>query len=104
MTVAFAVPLVVPEESATGEPLVMEQLGSSDAPDGDDVSEQLRATLPVYPPLPCTVMVEVALPPGEIALGVVALTEYVDAGAATIAKPISEVWTSVPEVPVTVRL
>ena len=47
VTVAVAWPLVVPAESATGEPVVMEQPGRSDAPDGDDVSEQLRVTLPV---------------------------------------------------------
>jgi hypothetical protein len=46
VTVAVAVPLVVPAESATGEPLVMEQVGRSDAPEGELVSEQVRATLP----------------------------------------------------------
>jgi hypothetical protein len=48
VTVAVALPLVVPAESATGEPVVMEQPGAS--PDwfvGPPVMEQLRVTLPV---------------------------------------------------------
>jgi hypothetical protein len=66
--------------------------------------EQVRVTLPVYPPLPATVMVEVAgLPPGEIEPeGAVADTVYVDAAAALTVTLSVVVCVSVPKVPVTV--
>ena len=97
-------PLVVPAESETGEPVVMEQPGASpDWLDGPLVMEQVRVTLPVYSPLPATVMVEVALLPGEIEPeGAVALTVYVDAAAALTVTLTVVVCVSVPKVPVTV--
>ncbi len=83
VTVAVTWPLVMDAVSETGEPMVMEQVGAS--PDwfvGPLVREQVRVTLPAYPPLPVTVTVEVAEPPGEIEPdGEVALTAYVDAAA-----------------------
>jgi hypothetical protein len=69
-------PLVLDAVSETGEPLVIEQPGASpDWFDGPLVREQVNVTLPVYPPLPVTAMVEVAELPGEIdPEGEVALT------------------------------
>jgi hypothetical protein len=104
VTVAVAWPLVVPAESATSEPPVMEQPGASpDWLDGPPVREQVRVTLPVYPPLPATVTVEVAGPPGEIEPeGEVALTVYAEAAAAFTVTLTVAVCVIGPEFPVTV--
>lgn len=54
----MAVPAVV-LVMLTGVVVPKLQLGKSSAPDGLEVSAQVRATLPVNPPLGVTVMVEV---------------------------------------------
>jgi len=102
VTVAVAVPLGVPEESATGEPLVMEQPGRLDAPEGEEVSEQLSVTEPVYPPEPATVIVEVALLPGEMPdPGLAAETVYAAAVAEVTLTVTVAVCVMVPDVAVT---
>jgi hypothetical protein len=60
-TVSVAVTAELPE---TGVDPLAEHVGASAAPDGP-VTAQLRATLPVNPPLGVIVIAEVAFPPAD---------------------------------------
>ena len=98
--VSVAVTAAVP---AMAGGAVAEQVGTSIAPDGLEVTAQVRATLPVNPPLGVTVMVEVPLAPGDATLIGVPLS--VKAGATV--EPVTVIGTLVvsttlPDVPVTV--
>ena len=96
-------PLGVPAESVTSEPLVMEQLGRLDAPEGEEVSEQLSVTEPAYPPVPATVIVEVALLPGEMPVaGLAAETVYAAAVAEVTLTVTVAVCVMLPDFAVTV--
>jgi hypothetical protein len=69
----------------------------------DDEYAHVIVTVPAYPPLPVTVMVDVPLLPGEIAEeGLVADTVNVTAAAAPMVTLTVVVCTSAPAVPVTV--
>ena len=67
----LAVPVVTVGVRETAEPAT-EQVGKSVAPAGEEFSAQLSVTVPVYPPLPATVTMDVADAPGAIADGFVA--------------------------------
>ena len=60
---------------------VVEHVGTSAAPEGFEVTAQLRATLPVNPPAGVIVIVEVPLVPGDAMVTAVPLNVK-DAGAA----------------------
>jgi hypothetical protein len=65
------VPVVTVELSETAE-LAAEHVGRLVAPTGEEVSAQVKVTVPVYPLLPLTVTVDVAGAPAAVAAGLVA--------------------------------
>lgn len=82
-----------------------EQVGASIAPDGWEVMAQVSATLPINPPLGVTVMVEVALAPGDAILIGAALIVKAGATIALLtAIAMLVVLTTLPELPVTVAV
>jgi hypothetical protein len=88
----LAAPVVTVELRETAEPAT-EQVGSAVAPVGEEASTQLSVTVPVYPPLPATVTMDVAVAPGVIADGLAA--DSVKAGGvtevtATVAVPVAD--------------
>jgi hypothetical protein len=102
LTVSVAVTGPVPEIAAG---CAAEQVGVPTAPDGLAVTAQVSATLPVKPPLGVSVMVEVALAPGDAMLMGVPLSVK-DGVAAGPARVIAMVVASVkvPEFPVNVAV
>jgi hypothetical protein len=76
-TVRVAVAAAAPEIAGGCE---TEHVGVSTAPAGLAVTAHARATVPVKPPLGVTVMVEVALDPGEAILTGVPLSVKAPAG------------------------
>ena len=63
--------MVTVELSETAE-LAAEHVGRLVAPTGEEVSAQVKLTIPVYPLLPLTVTVDVAGVPAAVAAGLVA--------------------------------
>ncbi len=59
------------------------QLGTSTAPDGEDVNTHANVTLPAYPLLPVAVTSELVVAPGAIVAGDAAAAESVKVGVAT---------------------
>jgi hypothetical protein len=86
-TVMVVVTVVEPPPKVIVE-LPPEQVGRSVAPAGDEVREQVRATVPEYPVVVLTVTLEVAGTPGATGAGADATSENADAITVTLAVPV----------------
>jgi hypothetical protein len=92
LTVIVELAVEVVELSVTEGPAV--HLGKLTAPAGEEVSAQVKATVPAYPPVPDTVRVDDAVEPAAIFPGLVAV--IVNAGGpvlpvtVTAAVPVAE--------------
>ena len=82
LTVSVAVTAVAPVIAGG---VVTEHVGASAPPMGPPVTAQLRATLPVKPPLGLIVMVEVPFGPGDAMVTAVLLKVKPGTGAGTLA-------------------
>jgi hypothetical protein len=83
---------------------VTEHVGTSTAPMGLPVTAQLRATLPVNPPLGLIVMVDVAFGPGDAMVTAVPLSVKPGGGAGTWTVKLVVAFTLPAEVPVTLTV
>src|SRR5215469_3601478 len=99
--VSFAVTAVAPVITGGA---VTEQVGASAAPMGLPVTAQLRATLPVKPPVGLIVMVELPEAPDDAMVTAVLLSVKLGGGAGTLTARLVVALTLPAEVPVTVTV